>query len=413
MNIFTILAIFITLAALAAYLNYRYIKLPSAIGMMLIGLIISLIMIILNSLGMGFKEPMEDFLTGIDFGEALMKGMLSFLLFAGALKINLDDLAKRKFIIGTLASAGVIATTFIVGTVLYFILKIFGLYLPYVYCLIFGALIAPTDPVAVMSILRQAGASPSLETKIAGESLFNDGVGVVIFTAIVGIAYGGGESPAGQIVLLFIREALGGAVFGVAAGYIAYRMLKNVNDHVVEIIITLALVSGGYTLASYLHLSGPIAIVIAGLLIGNHGRSFAMSKSSCERLDDFWELIDEILNAVLFVWIGMEILVLTFNLAYLAAGLIAIPVVLAARLFSVWSSVTLLKKRREFSENAIKILTWGGLRGGISIAMALSLAIGWQRDIIVSMTYVVVLFSILVQGLTIKKLFTGNGKKSP
>ena len=412
MNIFVGFAIFITIAALAGYINYRFIKLPSTIGLMIVGLAMSLGIIALSKLGMDIHTPIEHLLTSIDFGESLMQGMLSFLLFAGAIKVNINDLAKQKFVVTSLATGGVIMTTFIVGTALYYIMQLFGLSLPFVYCLIFGALIAPTDPVAILSLLKTINAPKSLETKIAGESLFNDGVGVVVFTVLVGIAYGGGETTVGGVLLLFVEEAIGGIIFGVGIGLIAFKLLKDVDEHVVEILLTLALVCGGYALATQLHTSGPIAIVVAGLLIGNYGRRLAMSESTRRHLDEFWELIDEILNAVLFVWIGMEILILSFTTDYFIIGLIAIPLTLGARFISVWSAISALKFRRKFSKNATLILTWGGLRGGISIAMALSLTAGGARDLIVSMTYVVVVFSILVQGLTIKKLVQRNAPQS-
>ncbi|RKX17689.1 MAG: sodium:proton antiporter [Candidatus Zixiibacteriota bacterium] len=401
---FKFAAIFICIAAVASYINYRYIKLPSTIGLMIVGLIMSLVLIGLGTLGMDIEGPISELLGKMDFGETLMKGMLSFLLFAGALKINLNDLAEQKFIIGILATAGVVTTAFIVGTVLYFILPLFDLPISYIYCLIFGALISPTDPVAVLGIMKTVRVPKSLETKIAGESLFNDGLGVVVFIVLVGIAVGEGTTTVGTVVGLFLIEAVGGIVFGLIIGYLAFRMLKNVDDHTVEILLTLALVSGGYALATYIHTSGPIAIVVAGLLIGNYGRRLAMSENTRDRLDKFWELIDEILNAVLFVWIGLEILILTFNPNYLVIGLIAIPLTLLARFISVATAVNLLKFRRQFSNNAVKILTWGGLRGGICIALALSLPPSSARDLIVSITYVVVIFSILVQGLTIKRV---------
>lgn len=403
MTIFKIIAIFISIAALASYINYRYIKLPSTIGLMVVGLAMSLSLIGLNSLGVDVLGPMEGILKQIDFGETLMKGMLSSLLFAGALKININDLAKQKLVVGTLATVGVAVTTFLVGSAIYLVLNLFDFSISYLYCLVFGALIAPTDPVAVMAILKSVNAPKTLETKIAGESLFNDGVGIVVFTVLIGIA--AGESVSfGHIVLLFSREVIGGVLFGAAIGLIAYRLLKNVDEHSVEILITLALVVGGYALALTLHTSGPIAIVVAGLLIGNYGRTLAMSAKTREHLDDFWEMIDEILNAVLFVWIGLEILILSFKLDYFLIGLIAIPLTLGARFFSVWGTISIMKFRRQFSHNAIRILTWGGLRGGISIALALSLDAGDARDLIVSITYVVVVFSILVQGLSIKRL---------
>jgi len=404
MDNINIIAIFLTIAAIAAFCNARYIKLPPTIGMMTVGLVISLVLVSLDRLGIGISSHAEQFISSIDFGEALMNGMLSLLLFAGAIKININDLAKEKFVVGTLATIGVISSTFIVGTATYYVLGLFSISLPYIYCLVFGALISPTDPVAVMGILKSVKTPKSLETRIAGESLFNDGVGVVIFIVLVGIASGGDDVSFGGVLTLFAREVIGGALFGFFFGWISYRMLKQIDDYSVEILITLALVMGGYALASKLHLSGPIAVVIGGLLIGNTGREFAMSEKTRLHLDTFWELIDEILNAVLFVWIGLEILILPFTGNHILAGLAAILIALGARFVSVWSIINLLEFRKQFNRQAIIVLTWGGLRGGISIALALSLAASEGREIIVSMTYVVVIFSILVQGMTIKHL---------
>jgi len=403
MNILNVIAVFVTISALLSYINYRFVKLPSTIGLMMIALAMSLLLIGLSKLGFGIEEQAEQFLSGIDFSEALMQGMLSFLLFAGALKINLEDLAKQKYIVTGLATVGVVASTFMVGSAIYFALMWLDIPLSYIYCLVFGALIAPTDPVAVLAILKSVKVSKSIETKIAGESLFNDGIGVVVFLILVGIATGGEDAGVSSAIMLFVQEALGGVVFGFVIGWLAYQLLKGVDAYSVEVLITLALVSGGYALASAIHTSGPISIVVAGLLIGNHGRMYAMSDVTRHHLDMFWELIDEILNAVLFVWIGLEILVLAFSWDYVWAGLVAIPISLLARFVSVSAFVGLLKFRRKFSDNAIRILTWGGLRGGISIAMALSLAAGETRDLIVGITYVVVVFSILVQGSTIKR----------
>jgi len=403
MNILNVIAVFVTISALLSYINYRFVKLPSTIGLMMIALAMSLLLIGLSKLGFGIEEQAEQFLSGIDFSEALMQGMLSFLLFAGALKINLEDLAKQKYIVTGLATVGVVASTFMVGSAIYFALMWLDIPLSYIYCLVFGALIAPTDPVAVLAILKSVKVSKSIETKIAGESLFNDGIGVVVFLILVGIATGGEDAGVSSAIMLFVQEALGGVVFGFVIGWLAYQLLKGVDAYSVEVLITLALVSGGYALASAIHTSGPISIVVAGLLIGNHGRMYAMSDVTRHHLDMFWELIDEILNAVLFVWIGLEILVLAFSWDYVWAGLVAIPISLLARFVSVSAFVGLLKFRRKFSDNTIRILTWGGLRGGISIAMALSLAAGETRDLIVGITYVVVVFSILVQGSTIKR----------
>ncbi len=404
MTALNIIAVFVTIAALLSYINYKYVKLPSTIGLMMIALAMSLLLIGLGKLGFGIQEHAEQFLSGIDFSSVLMQGMLSFLLFAGALKINLEDLAKQKYIVTGLATVGVVASTLMVGSAIYFVLEWLDIELSYIYCLIFGAVIAPTDPVAVLAILKSVKAPKGIETKIAGESLFNDGIGVVVFLVLVGIATGGQEAGVSTAVMLFVQEALGGVGFGFVIGWFAYQLLKNVDDYSVEVLITLALVTGGYALATLIHTSGPIAIVVAGLLIGNHGRMYAMSDVTRHHLDTFWEMIDEILNAVLFAWIGLEILVLSFSWDYIWAGLVAIPISLLSRFISVSSFVGLLRFRRKFSDNAIRILTWGGLRGGISIAMALSLASGEARDLIVGITYVVVVFSILVQGSTIKRL---------
>ena len=404
MEIFEIISVLITLAALFSYFNHRYIRLPATIGLMLFALLGSIALIGIGQFEIGVKEAVQDLLGRIDFNEVLLRGMLSFLLFAGALHVNINDLMQEKWVIGILATWGVVVSTFIVGGMAWVLLQLFHIGVPFIYCLLFGALISPTDPISVLGILKKAGAPKSLEVKITGESLFNDGIGVVMFIIILEIAVGGHPVTAGHIALLFIEEAVGGVLFGLAVGYLAYRMLKSVDHYQVEILITLALVMGGYALANRLHTSGPLAVVVAGLLIGNHGRALAMSDVTREHLDTFWELVDEILNAVLFVLIGMEVLALAFNGLYLLAGAVMIPLVLLARFVSVSIPVEILKLRREFSPNAVKVMTWGGLRGGISVALALSLPSGPEREVILSITYIVVVFSILVQGLTIKRL---------
>ncbi|MCZ6547909.1 MAG: sodium:proton antiporter [Deltaproteobacteria bacterium] len=406
MNPFEIGAILLTLAALFSYLNERFIKLPPTIGLMLIALMMSLGLIALGKFGFGVESQARALLANIDFSKTLLHGMLAFLLFAGALHINMEDLVQQKWVISSMATAGVVISTMIVSGLTWLTLRGLGLELPIIYCLLFGALISPTDPIAVLGILKNARAPKSLETKITGESLFNDGVGVVVFIVLLEIAEGGHEQGVAQVALFFAKETLGGVLFGLATGFLAYRMLKDVDCYPVEILITLALAMGGYTLAEALHLSAPLAIVVAGLFIGNQGRDFAMSEKTIEHLDTFWELIDEILNAVLFVLIGLEVLVLQFTTGYLLAGLLAIPIVLLARWVSVGIPVSLLRLRRQFSPNVIKIMTWGGLRGGISVALALSLPPGPERDILLTVTYIVVVFSILVQGLTIGRLFT-------
>lgn len=412
MNLLDIASLLVVLAALFSYINLRYLKLPTTIGLMVIALLMSLALIGLGKAGLEVEQLAHDLFAKIDFNQALLHGMLSFLLFAGALHVNINDLARQKWVIGSLATIGVVVSAIIVGGIIWLLSDSLGLRLPFIYCLLFGALISPTDPIAVLGILKSAKIQKTLETKITGESLFNDGIAVVVFIVLLRLASGGGEIGAGQIVVLFLLEVIGGVLFGLAIGGVTYRLLKSVNNYQTEVLITLALVMGGYAFADVIHVSGPIAIVVAGLLIGNHGRSLAMSQTTREHLDTFWELIDEVLNAVLFVLIGLEVLVLAFTREYLLAGLLAIPVVLAARFISVGLPICLLRRRRSFSPHVIKILTWGGLRGGISVALALSLPAGPERDGIVAMTYVIVVFSIIVQGLTIGKFVKYITKKS-
>lgn len=419
MSLIDVIALLISLTAVLAYVNLRWIKLPTTIGVMLAALSLSLALIGLDAGGWHIHEPARKLLESLPFDEALMTIILSFLLFAGALHVNLDDLSKQKWIIGLLATLGVVTSTALVGTASYYLFNMLDLQVPFIFCLIFGALISPTDPIAVLGILKTAGAPKSLETKVVGESLFNDGIGVVVFVVLFEIAVEGRDPAAGHIAMVFAKEAIGGALLGLGLGWIAYRMLKSIDNYSVEVMITLALVMGGYALATSLHMSGPIAMVVAGLLIGNHGRSFAMSEKTREHLDLFWELIDEVLNALLFVFIGLEILVLTIHGNHLLAGLITFPVLLLCRFIAVGIPITALRRVKTFSPGAIKILTWGGIRGGISVALALSIPaqlkvgdtfIESPRDVILTVTYVIVVLSILLQGLTIGKLIKRVGK---
>lgn len=401
MGLFEIIAILLSLAAFFSFINYRFLHLPNTIGIMLTAMLFSLVLITVSWSYPGSKQWAVSVLTRIDFDETLLHGMLSFLLFAGALHVNINDLRQQYRIILGLATAGVIISTLIVSLLTWAVLNLIGLNISVIYCLLFGALISPTDPVAVLGILKKADTPKSLEIKIVGESLFNDGVGVVVFLILLEAATGGQEMSFLKVFLLFIQEAVGGGLLGLGAGILAYKMLKQVDNHQVEILITLGLVTGGYALADALHFSAPIAIVVAGLLIGNHGRNFAMSEDTRQNLDTFWELADEVLNAVLFLLIGLEVMVLSYSWLSFAGGLISIVIVLSARLASVSVPVQILKRSRTFSPHAVKILTWCGLRGGISIALALSLPAGRERDIVLAITYGVVVFSILVQGLTI------------
>ncbi len=395
----------ISLAALFSYLNYRFIKLPNTIGIMIISLLISLILLIVGKFGWSaLVFHASQVLRGIDFHHTLMQGMLSFLLFAGALHINVNDLKQQQVVIGVLATFGVIASTFLLGTLSWLVLHALNVPLPYIYCLVFGALISPTDPIAVIGILKNARVPKTLETKIAGESLFNDGIGVVVFLVVLGIAVGGEDVSFQSIGLLFAREAIGGIVFGLALGALTYFLLKDVDNYQLEVLLTLAAVMGGYALSTWLHISGPIAVVVAGLFIGNHGRRLAMSDKTRLHLDSFWELIDEILNAVLFVLIGLEVLLLPLRTEYFLAALAIIPLVLFVRYVSVGIPILFLSRVRRFTPGVVQIMTWGGLRGGISVALALSLPLSLEREIILALTYAVVIFSIIVQGLTISRM---------
>lgn len=403
MDLLQISAALISLTALFSFLNHVYLKLPSTIGVMVISIALSLMLLLLGSMGFPLLLQQEkSLLEGIDFSTTLLHGMLSFLLFAGALHVDLNRLSEMKWVVASLATIGVLLSTALVALMLWSVSLLLNLPLTFIHCLLFGALISPTDPVAVMSTLKTLGVPASLETKIAGESLFNDGVGVVLFLVIFNIAYSSEPMQALEVAELFITETLGGALFGFLIGYIAYRMLRRVDNYQVEIIISLALVMGGYAFADAWHLSAPIAIVVAGLLIGNHGRQFAMSEQTREHLDTFWELVDEILNAVLFVLLGLEILmIIPLSTNTFLLSLLAIPIVLLARFVSVSIPVSVLKVRFQFSPGVIKILTWGGLRGGISVALVLSLPADEVRQYLLPMTYSVVVFAMLVQALTL------------
>ncbi len=411
MSSITIASILMTLTAAFAYINFKLLKMPSAIGVMTITMIFSIIVVIVGLVNPSITPAIKELLSHIDFEATLMHGMLSFLLFAGALHVNIHDLKGQRTIVAILAVIGTTFSTAVVGLITYYLLPFLGIEISFIYCLLFGALISPTDPVAVMSILKKAGAPKSLETKVVGESLFNDGIAVVIFISLLGIATGG-DASASHIALLFVEEAIGGAVFGGILGYIINKMLATVDDYPVEILLTLGLVMGGYELARTLHTSGPIAMVIAGLIIGNHGRKHSMSDQTREHLDTFWTLMDEFMNAVLFMLIGLELLVLSPTTNTLIAGLIMIPTLLLIRFIAVGVPVTLMRKKHTFSPKAIQILTWGGLRGGISVALVLSLPAGEIREQLLVISYCIVIFSILIQGMTIGKLVASANKAS-
>ncbi len=410
MELFQIAAGLLTLAAVLAYINHHYLKMPTTIGLMTLSLGLSLLVIVAGFWIPGTAEIAREWVSKIDFDDTVLQGMLGFLLFAGALHVDLVDLSKQRWIIGLLATVGVVSCTIIVGLFTWLVMRWLGIELPLIFCLLFGSLISPTDPIAVLGILKQVGAPRELAAKISGESLFNDGVGVVVFLGLLEIATGEHAFDVQHLSYLFMYEAVGGGAFGFLIGLIAFYMLRRTDNYQVEILISLAVAAGGYAAAMAMHMSGPIAMVVAGLMLGNHGRAHAMSPETQKHLDNFWELIDEILNAVLFVLIGLEILIITFNLVLLAAGLIMIPLVLLARWISVWFPVQLLSRTRDFPAGIVSILTWGGLRGGISVALALSIPNNLAgegsdyRETILAICYTVVVFSILVQGQTIGML---------
>lgn len=412
MSIFEVLAITLCITALFGYVNVRFLKLPNPIGVTLIALILSFGFLLFG--GMGSRAWAERFLELLNFNDLVLQGLLSFLLFAGSLTVNLDDLNRQKGAILILATLGVVISTFVVGILIFVVAGLFGLELPFLYALLFGALISPTDPIAVLSILRRTAVPKDIETLITGESLFNDGIGVVVFSVILSLVLSShGHEGSSNVAILLLQEAGGGIVFGMIIGYIAYLMLKSIDEYSTEILITLALVTGGYALAQGLHTSGPLAMVVAGLFIGNRGRLFAMSERTREHLFSFWEMIDEILNAILFVLIGLEILVIRFTPISFAAALIAIPIVLLARFISVGGPISLLRLRRNFLPYTVRIMIWGGLRGGISIALALSLPASEERNVILNLTYAVVVFAILMQGLTVGQIAKRIPKNQP
>tara|TARA_B100002052_G_scaffold241646_1_gene226197 strand:+ start:15600 stop:16835 length:1236 start_codon:yes stop_codon:yes gene_type:complete len=404
MNIFEISSILVSISAFLMYVNFKFLKFPMTIGLMLLSLALSLFIFLTSSLIPNIQSLALSMLASIDFNATLMGGMLSFLLFAGALHVDLNDLLDQKLIISILATLGVIFSTFLVGTITYYLLGLFSIQIDYIYCLLFGSLISPTDPIAVLGILKETNAPKSLETTIAGESLFNDGVGVVVFAVILSLATGVAEISFSKISFLFFEEAVGGIVFGLFFGYLFFKLLKSVDNYPLEIMLTLALVMGGYSLASYLHLSGPLAMVVAGLFIGNHGKMLAMSETTHKQLFSFWELIDEFLNALLFVLIGFEVLIIYFNFNYLITGALLIPLILLVRFIGISIPLKMLGSKSNLSKGSGAVMTWCGLRGGISIALALSLPDSPERSLIIAITYIVVAFSILVQGLTSKKV---------
>ncbi len=406
MDLFTILTILIVFSALFGYINVRFLKLPVTIGLMIISIVFSLLILLVGQFNPTLLEWERMLVSAIDFPAVLLEGMLSFLLFAGSLHVDFAQLRAQRWPILLFATLGVITSTFLIGGATYFMLQMLGMPIDFIFCLLFGALISPTDPIAVLGILKKAGVPKKLETKIVGESLFNDGIGVVVFLTIFQLAQAGlGTIEFSQVGLLFLEEVGGGILLGLGLGYGAYHLMKRIDDYEVEVMITLAAVMGGTVIASYLHVSAPLAMVVAGLTVGTERfRTSTMSDVTETYVDKFWELMDLLFNAILFVLIGLEIVVMNFDGNYVLAGILAIPIVLLSRFIALAPPVALFQKRLEFVPKTNLIMTWGGLRGGISIALALSLTQAMPRDLILTITYIIVVFSIIVQGLTVGRL---------
>lgn len=406
LSLFDGAAILIVLAAVLGYLNYRFLRLPSTVGLTIMGALASLLVVAIDRIvpGTNLSERVVDFLVQLDFHTTLMEGMLSFLLFAGALHVDWPHLRKGSLLVLAFSTIGVILSTVIVGFAFHFIARLAAVDLPLIWCMVFGALISPTDPVAVMSVMKRAAMPDTLQATVAGESLFNDGVGVVVFSILLGVALGADQFTLAGAAGDFLREAGGGALLGLAIGWIGFRMMKSIDDYPIELLISLAMVMGGYSLAMALHVSGPVAMAVAGLLIGNAGVAYAMSDETQDYMIKFWELVDEVLNAVLFLLIGLEVIAVAGEPALLVLGLVAIPLVLVARAVSVIAPLTLFGRSVQMGPLALPTLVWGGLRGGISVALALSLPAGPERTAILAATYIVVMFAVVVQGGSIGKL---------
>lgn len=409
MTIFYLTAVLLVLVAVIGFVNEKTMRRPLPIVLMAMGMLFSIGITVGDAIGIPFVgEGGGGFISSIDFNTTLMIGMLGALLYAGAQHMNLNDLGEKWMEILLFSTIGILMSTFLVGMAMFTVLIFLGIEMPLIYCFLFGSLISPTDPIAVVGILKKAGVSKGLQTKTVGESLFNDGVGIVLFLVLLGqVPDSGhhGHAESSGALSLFAQEVIGGVGLGFVVGFIGYQALKNLDNYKVEIMITLAMVVGGYALATAMHFSGALAMVVAGLMIGNHGRQFAMSKKTKEHLDTFWEMVDEILNAILFLLIGLEVLIVEFTPVTVLAGGIAIVMTLLARFISVGLPVSVMRGAgRSFSPGVVRIMTWGGLRGGISVALALSLPEGSERDLILTMTYIVVAFSILVQGLSVGPL---------
>lgn len=410
MELYYTFSVLIVLTSLFAYFNHRFLKLPATIGIMIIALVCSVALVALGKFVPHLFDDAKNLVRDADLEESLMGAMLNFLLFAGAIHIKFSDLKNQKKYVITFSTVSVIISTFVVGGLMFYILQALNIGIPFIQCLLFGALISPTDPIAVLGILKKAGVPKAIETKIAGESLFNDGVAVVMFVSILNLAKSQNmDFSLGEVSWLIVKEAVGGGILGAALGWTASRAMKKIDDYKLEVLITLSIVMGGYLLAKKLHVSPPIAMVVAGIFIGNYARTYVMSDITKDYVDKFWELLDEIMNAILFMLIGFELLIIENLNDYWVAGIIAILVVLFARFISIWAPSRIVPLIDRLDKKSTTILVWGGLRGGVSVALAMSIDSDLNKELILSVTYFVVVFSIIVQGLTIGKL-TGAKK---
>ena len=407
MELYYSFSVLIVLASFFSYLNLRYLKLPSTIGIMIIAMLSSIVLVVTGRFFPDTFTHFSNLLKDVDFTEVLMGAMLNFLLFAGAIHINLKDLKEQRGPIVIFSTVSVVISTFVVGGIVFYVAPLLGLEMPFLYCLLFGALISPTDPIAVMGVLKEAKVKKSLETKVAGESLFNDGVAVVVFAVILQLTQSSDmDISFGNISWLLIKEAAGGFIVGALLGLGASNAMRKIDDYKVSVLITLSVVMGGYLIARAMHISGPLTMVAAGIVIGNYGARTAMSTTTKDYLNKFWELIDEILNAILFLFIGFELLIIPNITNYWVMGGLGIIIVLFARFISIYIPVKLIPFKNKFSKGTIKVLVWGGLRGGVSIALALSIDEGPHKPVILAVTYFIVVFSIIVQGLSVGKVAT-------
>jgi len=406
MELYYSFSVLIVLAALFSYANLRFLKLPGTIGIMIIAMLVSVAIRLLgDSYFPDATKDMFQLFNSLDFNEILMGAMLNFLLFAGAMHVNILDLKNLRWTIATYATISVVLSAFIISAILYYIAPYFGIQIPYIYCLLFGTLISPTDPIVVLGILKQAKVPKIIETKITGESLFNDGVAVVMFAVVLQIATNPSfDADFASVSKLFLMEAGGGILLGLLLGFTASRSMKKIDDYKVSALITLSIVMGGFLIAKELHISSPLAMVIAGLIIGNYGKKFAMSKTTQDYLNKFWELIDEIMNAILFLFIGFELLLIEDLMDQILLGIVTIFIVLLSRTLSIVIPARTILRKNTFSKGSLIVLVWGGIRGGVSIALVLSMPNSEWKDLLLEITYIVVLFSIVIQGLTVGKV---------